>query len=525
VRNDGGQAVTGAWTDSVRLSTDPVAGNDVVLSDFTFIGTLNPGETYMRSEAVSLPLDAADSRWVVVVTDAPGVIDEGTGEVNNALVDDMAIDILSPDLVVADIVAPGTAVVGDEITVDWTIRNDGGVAATGTWTDEILQSGDAAAGGDTVLATFQFTGTLAPGETYTQSEQVTLSPNGSGSQWIVVRTDRQNDVAEGLGEANNISVDDVPVDVSAPDLLAISITAPATASVRDAVEVSWEVRNDGDVTIDGSWSDELFISADAAAGGDTSMGSFGYSGTLNPGETYTQTRTVVLPASAVNQRWFVVRTDSGNDINEGSNEGNNAYVDDVPISISGPDLVVQAFNAPSAAVFGAEVMVDWIGRNDGSEDTIGNWTDAVYLSTDAAFDSGDRLLRGEPVAASPVAPAGTYAKSATFTLPLDGSTLDGTYYMIIRANAGGTLIETSSANNVLASMPIEIARPTLPNLVVSDIQIPAPVGPNLPVNVTWTVTNTGSAPVSGQSWGETLYISADANIGSDTITAARAYTD
>ncbi|MCA9310659.1 MAG: PKD domain-containing protein, partial [Phycisphaerales bacterium] len=380
VRNDGDAPATGTWTDRLLLSADTTpGGDDVGIASFAFTGTLMPGETYQRTEIVALAPGASGDRYVVVRTDFNGQLDEGGADGNNALADDLPINISSPDLVVTAITVPASAGLGDSVEVSWTVMNAGNAAASGEWSDRVLQSSDASIGGDLTLANFTFTGTLMPGETYTQTEMVTLATSLSGSQRIVVAADVLNALDEGGQESNNSRISDGVIDVAAPDLVVTAIMGPATATVRDLIDIEWTVTNNGSQAASGSWSDQVALSTDAALGSDTVIGTFGFDGTLMPGETYTQMRSIVLPASAVNDRWLVIRADINNAVAEGSSEGNNGAVDDQPISISGPDLIVDAVDAPSSGTHGEQILVEWTVSNIGGDSTVGNWVDGIYL--------------------------------------------------------------------------------------------------------------------------------------------------
>ncbi len=520
VTNEGDEPAVGTWIDRILMSADDALGGDIGIASFAFTGTLGIGESYSRTEIVTLAPGASGMQYLVVRTDFNAQLDEGGADGNNARIDDVAFEVTAPDLIVTSVTVPASAGLGESVEISWTIRNQGNATMNGTWSDRVLQSTDASIGGDTSLAVFTYSGTLAPTEEVTRTEMVTLSAQFSGEQRLVVAADALNNIDEGGAESNNSTISGDVIDVSAPDLVVAAIVAPASASVRDLIDIEWTVMNNGDEAASGSWSDQVALSSDASIGGDTVIGTFGFDGSLEPGETYTQMRSVVLPASAINDRWVVIRTDVNNALAEGSGEGNNTSIDDTFISILGPDLVVESISAPSSGVHGQEIMVEWMVRNAGDDVTIGNWVDGIYLSQDAAYDSGDQLMRGEAVAVSPLDIDETYMMSAIVTIPLNGGSVDGTHYVLLRTNASGSLIETDGGNNVGASMPIELTRPDLPNLQVTAIEAPVTGAPGDTVDVQWTVTNTGTQAITGQSWGETIHLSSDGTIGNDLAFSA-----
>src|SRR5262249_22925837 len=112
---------------------------------------------------------------------------------------------LAPDLVGAGFhVRQTTAVVGDQITVDYVVENRGG-AGTGTGfdinfrlsTDNHFDSSDIDLGSQTI-------GTLAAGGSFQGSFTFTLPPVASGKMFVGMRIDAGDAVAE-LDETNNDS--------------------------------------------------------------------------------------------------------------------------------------------------------------------------------------------------------------------------------------------------------------------------------------------------------------------------------
>ena len=171
------------------------------------------------------------------------------------------------------------------------------------------------------------------------------------------------------------------------DLVVDSVVAPATANEAGSAEISWTVRNAGDTEISGSWSDKLLLSEDSAVGDDRFIGGFSFSGTLAPGESYTQSEIVLLPQGAIGDQWAVVEVDAGDFIAE-DDENNNARASDSPISVTAlyPDLVVIAIEvAPVAfSTWDEMVTVTWTVENQGTVSASANRYDRIQFSSDSA---------------------------------------------------------------------------------------------------------------------------------------------
>ena len=69
VTNSGDAAVSN-WSDRVFLSVDQGIGGDLIVGDFAFNGTLQPGQSVTRTQGVVPPISLSGERYVVVMADA-----------------------------------------------------------------------------------------------------------------------------------------------------------------------------------------------------------------------------------------------------------------------------------------------------------------------------------------------------------------------------------------------------------------------------------------------------------------------
>src|SRR3546814_11877991 len=95
--------------------------------------------------------------------------------------------------------------------MEWTVRNIGAAAATGSWIDRVYlrRSGDTGAG--TLIGTYSYTGPLDAGKTYSRKEEMRLPVKVSDNYEVIVVTDAGNVVYEHGGEDNNRAVDDATI--------------------------------------------------------------------------------------------------------------------------------------------------------------------------------------------------------------------------------------------------------------------------------------------------------------------------
>jgi subtilase family serine protease len=231
---------------------------------------------------------------------------------------------------------------------------------------------------------------------------------------------------------------------------------------------------------------------------------------LEPGAEIRRTNQVIFPASQVGERFLLVTTDVNDDVAETGPAENNTRASTAAFTIAAPDLAVTRVSAP-AGTFGAPVTVTWVVENSGNAAAEAVWTDRVFLE----FGDARRLLQSQaPATGAAVAIGGRYTNTVTLTLPLDTASVAGPHRFVVVADALADVLEAREDNNSAASVAGELALPPLPDLTVTAVTFPANAVAGTEVDVTWTVTNAGTAPAPAP-WLETFALSADATPGAD----------
>lgn len=142
-----------------------------------------------------------------------------------------------PDLVASGVSAsPALVNLGAPTTVHWTVVNNGTAPATGSWQDAVFLSPTPTLGpGATLVKTVPYVGGLSIGGQYTGS--AVIVPPAEGSWYAIVRTDRRNQVAEGVfgaNKANNVSASMTALEVQVPALsLGVPLNDAFDNSSRD----------------------------------------------------------------------------------------------------------------------------------------------------------------------------------------------------------------------------------------------------------------------------------------------------
>ena len=509
VSNDGTGVAATDWYDRVWFSTDNVLdGNDTYLGEVSAAAQspLAVGANYTLSSLVTLPGDRADGNYYLILqTDHYNQQPEGN-ETNNTSV--VPISLTNADLTVSNITAPDVVASGQQINVQWVGHNSGTGTATADWSDYVYFSTDATLdGSDTYLGSTSNAdlSPLAAGSDYAHALSLNVTiPSGhtDGTYYLIVVADGSNSQAES-NNGNNALVH--AISLSNANLAIDSVTAPASASTGETVNVSWVTKDIGTGNATTSWYDSVWISPDATLGNgnDVLLRDVSAASTLLAGGSYQQSTTITVPGTLADGTYYLIfQADRGNNQPE-SNEGDNLKTS--AITISNADLVVTDITAPDAAAGGQTVNVQWTGKNQGAGTAFSSyWYDEVYLSTDATFDAGDTYLAGIWTGdVTPVAPGATYTRSVNVTLP--GGRPDGNYYLIVKADVDNYQPESNETNNTLAKAI------TLGNsdLVVTGMTAPDAVASGQTVNVQWTGKNQGTG-TAATDWYDQVFLSTDA---------------
>src|SRR5690606_9698104 len=204
-----------------------------------------------------------------------------------------------PDLVASDLTAPLTPVApGNTINVSWRVTNAGTAMATGGWSERLIASRDAILGNsdDVLLGFLTNSGPLGAGNSVDRALSVQVPITLAGEYTLFVQVDSTGIVEESDGvQQTALSLLTVHANAPPVDLVA-TVTVPADARTGGPVTATWTVTNAATTTtVETSWVDRIYWSADDSFGGDLLLGTFTHTGALAAGASYTETRELVLP--------------------------------------------------------------------------------------------------------------------------------------------------------------------------------------------------------------------------------------
>ncbi|MFM9010597.1 MAG: CARDB domain-containing protein, partial [Planctomycetota bacterium] len=519
------------WADALYLSTDDTLdAGDVRLGSLANPAYLAAGDSYSSTATVTLPRGISGGYRILVVTDETNTVHEGDAETDNTRSGVIDVTLTPPpDLRVATVSAPTTANSGSPMTVSWTVQNAGtGRTAETSWVDSVYLSADTVLDdADRLLGSFAHDGRLAAGASYAASGTVLLPVGVSGSFHVFVRTDAAGEVYEHTAEDNNTGYRATPVTVNLtppPDLVVGSVVAPAEALADASIVVAYRVSNDGaSSTPENAWLDELFLSSDASfdPATDTLLASQWHYGALEAdggsGATaYDASFSATLPRSIAGAYTLFVVSDRAQRVFELAEARGNNVSAGAPLTVSflPPDLVAESLVAPASAASGGSVRLGFTVRNHGKGPTsAAAWSDRIVLSSDASYGNSDDLVLATIDHAGSLAADASYAVAErNVQIPL--TVPSGDYFLFAVADAADRVFEDVGENdNASTARAISITRLTADLTVTAVGAAPATLAAGSQVTVDWAVTNAGAAATTANGWNDSVWLSADDNLG------------
>jgi hypothetical protein len=274
-----------------------------------------------------------------------------------------------PDLVPTEMKVTSSGVKGREIEVSWTVQNQGtgDILPSSRWQDNIYFSTDNVLdSADPVIGFFPISQALPVGGTYTQTQTVILPDVPASTFYLILKTDDPWPYGNQLYESNEANNEKVIPFSKVPDLVPTELKVTSSGVKGREVEVTWTVQNQGtgDVLPSSTWGDVLYLSSDNVwDGGDILITWFEMSAAIPAGGSYTQTKTVQLPAGLPpGPAYLILRADDpwqGNRIFESSDSNNERAT----LLNQLPDLVVTELTAPPSAIAGQQIELSWTVQN------------------------------------------------------------------------------------------------------------------------------------------------------------------
>lgn len=519
IKNNGqGSTQSTSWYDIAYLSTDAVlnTSNDYYLGGLTNMSSLGPNQTYNQSTNFIIPQGYSGNFYVFIITDNYNYLLE-TNEDNNTGNNTLPMLVIltpPPDLVVTNIIRPNTAYSGTTTNITWTVKNDGsGNTTHNDWYDAIYLGQDTSFNPSNCyyLGNYHHLGLLMADSTYSMTRSINLPNAIYGNYYIYVNTDYTNTEYEHALENNNVLRSAVMTIVLTPppDLVIVGTDIPDTVNSNDNSLFEFMLQNQGGNSPDHYWYDQIYLSSSKTfnASSAINIGSRYHPAALDPGNIDTLFKTVHIPDYLTGKYYVFIKADVNNDVFEYIYENNNLSSPDSVIIIS-PDLVANSISNDDTAWSGTSISFAWKDKNNGPGKLITqSWKDRIYISTFATYNPASVVLLKEfNVSITTLNPGASKSNSTTINIPNGYS---GTYYLYVQTDYYNNINEGSQeGNNITKSdTAIYVRLSPWPDLRVTSINVQDSATAGEVVNFNFTVRNTGTAPASGSSWKDVVYLS------------------
>lgn len=440
-----------------------------------------------------------------------------------------------PDLQVTDIVYPQEIFSGQTIQIQWTISNLGaGPTVTPQWPEYVYTSPDIHLSDHDFLdiRLYQTTNLtyLEPGQSYTQTAQVTLPQNQVGYYYLFVSVDntdawaidtvtmespgssRFGPVAES-NDYNNFRYELINIQPSpTPDLRITATNVPAILTSGAQAFVSWTVQNQGEVAASGSWFDAVYISDDSSfSQNDTRLLLLPPpQSALLPDSSYVNSISVTIPNAISGPHWIIFRTDATESIWEFVGDNNNlTYLSSRDVILSPwPDFVVTHFAAEPTAATGYPVNMEWTVANQGAGQPFeASWNDRVYLSSTQNLNPSADVVLCTYLRTGSLEPGNAYNREVSPVIPV--SQEPGSYYLHLVTDFNNAVFENGEDTNNSANPPLQITvnASLLPDIEATSLSLGGDFQAGSPATFTYRVSNVGDTTTGNTTWIDKIFVS------------------
>ena len=239
------------------------------------------------------------------------------------------------------------------------------------------------------------------------------------------------------------------------------------------------------------------------------MGTFDNFSGLAPGKSYSRTEAVTLPVHISGLYNVEVITNSDGSLFENGATANNTGVASPSMTVTvmpRPDLQVAAIDIPSQINAGGSFAVTYTVINQGNAPTTNNWDDKVYLSLTPDVEDDSILIQDLPNQSALIPGEEYQATTVPVTVPQRYS---GQVYVIVVVDAGNQVDQWPNGQHSTEYRPIYVNPIPLPDLVLSNVVVPAQVIAGSTFNVSYTVTNLGAGPTLVNTWTDSVWLTGD----------------
>jgi subtilase family serine protease len=519
-RNDGDTAVSGQRKERVVLRK----GEQQFEYDVTYTDTIEPGKFKDRTLSITPPVTLAGTWEVSVIVDPENEIGESGQESNNEALVRAQVNIQGSDLTIGTVTAASTVIAGESLDVSWDARNLGAAAVSFSRIERVVLRKE---GQQSITYDFTYTDTIEadPLVSVSRKQSILIPATLTGTWEISVIVDPDNDIMEQV-ETNNEAPVPTQVNIVAGRNLVVSdVQGPSMAIAEQTVQVDWRVRNTGGGAALQGWKDRIYLSSDGAlTSDDTLLTTVSNQSTLAAGAEYAASAWVQLPDNIAQNFRILVVTDASGQVAEAVETDNVTASEQFLVTDTPPQLVASALITPPSMLSNVPTAISWTVTNSGSGPVANvSWTDSIFISADAFFDSGDERV-ADFTYQGPLAKDAAVTRHENITLPQGRA---GSFYFFVFTDSRNQIYEYGAeednrtfrrdGNNQIA--PVDVFATNPPDLEVEALGLSTSTAlSGQVISVQATIANNGAAALSQYpGWTDQFYLSSDTTLDVEDI--------
>jgi len=442
-----------------------------------------------------------------------------------------------PDLEVTNIQVPNTIISGENLTISYTVRNNG-PGYTGFdrhWSDHVYFSDDPTLQPmtDVKLGDVGNLSALYAGETYTQSAtfHIPIQPTFSGEFYVIVDAAWIGSSTKfpQVNTTNDITASVQKVTVILPDqsdLQVVAGTCPVNFFSNSKINVNWTIQNKGLGKTNASiWRDVVRLVKDTSTMSNAlTLGFATHNGILYKDSSYhSSILSNKIPPEYEGLYYVVISADDGGAVWEFVDETNNRKVIPVEIILApAPDLVPKALQLPDTIYYGIPFQGTLGVYNQGfapSEDATTHELRLTAFPPESATRKSGFAQNGWLNAGESISLTDNFTINSDWKTPLPA----GKYQARIDVDASKAIFEHlgEDNNDSVYQKPVVLVPPDLVVSGVSANSLSVTAGDLL--EVSYNLLNQGK--VFMNAWFDDIYVTASSEPNSTILLSNSQYNN
>jgi hypothetical protein len=335
-----------------------------------------------------------------------------------------------------------------------------------------------------------------------------------------------------------ISGDNSFTTFAAPDLQVTNLSVTGSLISGGNLLISWADTNSGLGATFSYWYDQVIVTNSAT--GQTLLNSSVFydpsvNGSIASGGSQSRQLTFQLPngPSGAGSLQVMVTVNAYGNQYEANGSGSAQMNNTESITLSSalaayPDLQITGLAVTNSQIQSGKVVgIVWNDANTGNGAVSNSFDDQIVVVNQTTAQTLVSTVLADNAGAAPIASGQSVGRQFSFVLP-DGAAGAGTLQIMITADIYNNVFEynasgTAKSNNTNSIVAASTLAP-YPDLVVTNVVVPASANAGQTIPVTWTDYNQGTGPATN-TWYDEVFLSSVNALGGGQLLGTFAYSN